>query len=138
MGLHKVNSIDALGTLLLRREDWAHVKVKAEGLMHNRNVKDTCKRLGYEASCFCNNDCSNSDDTCVKTMRESHTLPEISTAICPENENPRNWWECSLMNEVCEYMPRYYNSGWAVCAIDNERRNGKSYSNKWAACALRL
>ena len=127
-----------LGRLLTILENWAFMKIPTKGKMTTQNVRDTCNKLGYEATCYCNNGCSQDDGKCSKTVKATYTLYEVSAAICSENKNPRYWWECKPMYGICQYMYDW-SSGYAQCSNEADgTTNGQSLSNKWSSCAFKL
>ena len=115
--------------------------------MTSQNVKDTCEKSGYSATCYCSYGCSSYDDgnSCVKTFKNwqadlasQATLQGISSKICSENVNPTYWWNCEPMDGICEYMYNW-GSGGAQCSNEADYYvDGQSLSNKWSSCAFKL
>ena len=114
------------------------MKIPTKGKMTAQNVRDTCIELGYEATCYCNNGCSQDDGKCSKTVKGVYTLYEVSKAICSENKNPRYWWECKPMYGICEYMKSDWTSGNAHCSNEKGSTTSSGPSDKWSSCALKL
>ena len=117
--------------------------------MTSQNIKDTCERLGFSATCYCSYGCSSYDDgnNCVKTFKAWHanlassvTLEGISSKICSENTNPTDWWKCQPMYGICQYMYPNYHSGSAQCSDEagSKTHLGKNLLNKWSSCAFKL
>ena len=148
--MSQVSIVSFLGTLLTSIQGWVFLKIPTTGTMTSQNVKDTCEKSGYSATCYCSSwGCPSYDDgnNCVKTFKHwqadladtAQTLPGISSKICSENADPTSWWKCEPMDGICQYMKTNYDYGGAQCSNEaGSTVSGRSLSNKWSSCAFKL